>query len=128
MQAEAIAKINNEMESSTNPYIKFVGDYLLGHLEQHPEDAAKILNKDKTIGKSLEEMRKVAEKRKVGNCAVLSDAEGFAVVLKYFQEEAPAKAAPTPAPAKAVKAPPAVEAASAPDETDLDDELAAMLL
>jgi hypothetical protein len=54
------------------------------HLERNPQDAEKILAADKTILKSLDEMKKAAEKKKVGNMAVLTDAEGFSVVFKYF--------------------------------------------
>lgn len=83
MKAKAIEKIRAEMKT-TNPYTLVVGNFLLQHLESNPEAAEKILVQDKTIAKSLEAMRKVAEKKKVGNVAVLTDAEGFAEVLKYF--------------------------------------------
>ncbi|KUO75546.1 MAG: hypothetical protein APF81_27395 [Desulfosporosinus sp. BRH_c37] len=85
MQAKAIEKIQSEMTKDTaNSYVQVVGGFLLQHLRQNPQDAEKILTADKTIGKSLGEMRKAAEKKKVGNCAVLTDPEGFAVVLNYF--------------------------------------------
>lgn len=87
MQAEAIAKLQSEINGSNNPAVQAIGQFLLQHLEQHPEDAGCILNTDKTILKSLEAMRKVAEKKKVGNMAVLSDSEGFAIVLNYFKNE-----------------------------------------
>lgn len=81
----AIAKIQAEMEANkNNAYVQVVGEFLLQHLATNPQDAEKILNQDKTILKSLEEMCKVAKKKKVGNCAVLTDQEGFGVVLKYF--------------------------------------------
>jgi len=81
----AIEKIRAEMDANkNNAYVQVVGEFLLQHLAANPQDAEKILNPDKTILKSLEEMRKVAEKKKVGNCAVLTDQEGFEVVLKYF--------------------------------------------
>ncbi len=104
--ADAIAKINDEMKATkNNPYVLVVGQFLIKHLEANPQDAEKVLNAEKTIAKSLDEMRKVAEKKKVGNCAVLTDAEGFAVVLKYFGINgegkavvAPTTTASTPAP------------------------------
>lgn len=78
-------KIQDEMtQNQQNQYIQGVGQFLLGHLATHPEDAEKIMDQDKTIGKSLSEMERVARTKKSGNCAVLSDAEGFTVVLKYF--------------------------------------------
>jgi hypothetical protein len=84
-EASSMEKLQSEMDKNkSNPYIQVVGNFLLQHLTQNPQDVEKILNSDKTIAKSLDEMRKVAEKKKVGNCAVLTDQEGFEVVLKYF--------------------------------------------
>lgn len=88
MKEKAIKKLQDEMSKNTNPYVQVVGNFLLQHLELHPEAAEKILASDKTVLKSLDEMRKEAEKKKVGNCAVLTDQEGFAIVLKYFGIEA----------------------------------------
>ena len=85
MPAKAIEKLNAEMtQNNTKPYIQLIGGFLLQHLDKNPLDAEKILVADKTISKSFDEMRKAAEKKKVGNCAVLTDQEGFAIVLKYF--------------------------------------------
>lgn len=84
MLNEAIDKIKGEMDKNNNPYIKVVGEFLLQHLNSNPEASGKVLDKEKSIIKSLDEMRKAAEKKKVGNCAVLTDKEGFEVVLKYF--------------------------------------------
>lgn len=87
MQKEAIAKLKTEITDSKNPAVQVIGQFLLQHIEEKPEDAACILKTDKSIMKSLEVMRKVAEKKKVGNMAVLSDDEGFAIVLNYFKAE-----------------------------------------
>ena len=86
MLNRAITKLKTEIEKNKdNPrYIQVVGGFLLQHLDANPGDAEKILDAEKTIEKSLEAMRKEAEKKRVGNCAVLTDREGFAVVLKYF--------------------------------------------
>jgi len=82
---KAIEKLQSEMtQNNANSYIQVVGGFLLQHLSENPQDSEKILGTDKTIGKSLAEMQKEAGKKKVGNCAVLTDQEGFAVVLKYF--------------------------------------------
>lgn len=82
---QAIKKLKEEIQkNSNNSYIQVVGNFLIGYLEQNPESAKSVLAEDKTIAKSLDEMRKEAEKKKVGNCAVLTDQEGFDVVLKYF--------------------------------------------
>jgi len=84
MIEKAVIKIRDEIEKNNNPYVQVVGEFLLKYLNNHPEAAEKIMAEDKTIMKSLDEMRKVAEKNRVGNCAVLTDEEGFKVVLKYF--------------------------------------------
>jgi hypothetical protein len=84
LTTEAVAKLKSEMSSNNNPYVQAVGQFLLQHLDQNPQNAEKISCQDKTIIKSLDEMRKVAEKKKIANCAVLTDTEGFSVVLKYF--------------------------------------------
>lgn len=96
MLNNAISKIQTEIDkNANNTYIQAVGGFLLRYLVENPESAEKILVPDKTIGKSLDEMRKEASKKKVGSCAVLTDQEGFAVVLKYFGIKA---TAPTSAP------------------------------
>lgn len=82
---QAIAKLKSEIEANkNNSYISVVGDFLVQHIQAYPEEAGKVLAEGKTIGKSLDAMRQEAEKKKNGNVAVLTDAEGFAVVLKYF--------------------------------------------
>ncbi|MDF2790463.1 MAG: hypothetical protein K0S80_3564 [Neobacillus sp.] len=81
---KAIEKIKAEMDKEKNPYVQVVGEFLLNHLDKNPNDSEKIRAADKTILKSLEEMRKVASKKKVNNVAVLTPEEGFAVVMKYF--------------------------------------------
>jgi len=92
---QAISKVRSEMTQNTaNSYIQVVGGFLLQHLEVKPQDAEKILAADKTIAKSLTEMRKEAEK-KSGNCAMFTPQEGFTIVLKYFGIDA---VAPTTAP------------------------------
>ena len=85
MLEKANEKLTNEMTSNPNhPYVQAVGQYLLNHLEAQPEHAENILAEDRTILKSLDVMRRFAERKKVGNVAVLTDDEGFAVVLQYF--------------------------------------------
>lgn len=95
----AVEKIRSEMgENANNGYVQVVGGFLLQILEANPESAEKILAEGKTIKGSLDEMQKEARKKQVGNCAVLTDQEGFAVVLKYFGIEEPAAARPVVAP------------------------------
>lgn len=84
MKEKAIGKLKSEMEKEKSSYVQIVGQFLLHQVENNLDAAEKILSKDKSIMKSLDAMRKAAEKQKVGNVAVLSDEEGFAVVLEYF--------------------------------------------
>lgn len=126
MQSEAIAKIKAEMDGNkNNPYIQVIGDFLLRHLEANPEAAEKIMAADKTIGKSLDAMRNEARKKQHKGMAILTDAEGFAIVLNYFGIEGPvyAGAAPAePASQPTITAPPVKPAA--PDfDVKLDDFL-----
>lgn len=85
MLQEAITKLQTEMEQNkSNGYIQLVGDYLIKFLGTNPEAAEKILVEDKTINKSLDHMRKVAEKKMTGNYAMLTPEEGFKAILEYF--------------------------------------------
>lgn len=85
MLDKAITKLRAEMDQkANNPYVQVIGNFLINHVRGNPADAVTIASSDKTIEKSLDEMRREAEKKKVGNCAVLTDDEGFAIVLKYF--------------------------------------------
>lgn len=84
MLENAIKKIKNEMEKENNPYVKVIGEYLLQVVKDNESAAEKILVEDKTIMKSLKEMEKAAQKVKVGNVGILTDEEGYEIVLKYF--------------------------------------------
>lgn len=95
MLNRAIEKIKAEIDKEkNNPYVRVVGEFLLQHLSANQGAAEKIASTEKNILKSLDEMRKAAEKKKVGNCAVLTDQEGFAIVLKYFGIEGVLSTAP----------------------------------
>lgn len=85
MKENAVKKLTDEIEKSKgNAYIEHVGAFLIGHINFHPDDAEKILAEGKTIQGSLAVMRDEAQKKKTGNCAVLTDTEGFEIVLKYY--------------------------------------------
>ncbi|MBU3126771.1 MULTISPECIES: hypothetical protein [Clostridium] len=106
MLEKAIKKLKTEMDSSkNNTYGQVVGGFLIEHLIANPSSAEKILNADKTIGLSLGEMKKVAEKRRIGSCAVLTDQEGFGIVLKYFGIESSITNIPSKIKEPAVEAP-----------------------
>lgn len=82
---KAIAKLQAEMAANLNqPYVQIVGNYLLAHLEENPEHAESLAADDKSIMDSLNVMQRYASAKKVGNVAVLTDAQGFGIVLQYF--------------------------------------------
>ena len=82
-------RIKREMkQKKDNSYIQAIGDYLLKQVEINRDAAEKICNGTKTIEKSLKEVEKVAKKKSVAGCAVLSDSEVFKIVREYYQFEA----------------------------------------
>lgn len=89
MIERAIERIKREMkQKKENSYIQAIGDYLLKQVEINRDAAEKICNGTKTIEKSLKEVEKVAKKKAVAGCAVLSDSEVFKIVREYYQFEA----------------------------------------
>lgn len=84
MITQAINKINAEKQKENNQYVNVISDFLIKYINQDEAAAEKILADGKTIMKSLQAMRKEAEKHKVGGVAMLTDEQGFEVVLKYF--------------------------------------------
>lgn len=85
MVEQAMAKLQAELRvDGVHPYVSAIGNFLLDLLKDNPTVAEKILAENKTIIGSMKEMRKEAEKVKVGNCAVLTDNQGFEIVLKYY--------------------------------------------
>lgn len=106
MLNQAIEKINTEMQQNPNiRYIQVIGNFLLKHLESNPGAAEKVLAQDKTIRKSLNAMRTEAQKNQSDGVAMLTDEEGFTVVLNYFGIETEgiqlvAAPAPVPVPEK----------------------------
>ena len=82
---KAVDKIRDEMVAKTSDnYVQAVGDMLLNYLADNPGAAEQIMSTGKTIAGSLSAMQAAARKKSSGNCAVLTDAEGFAIVLEYF--------------------------------------------
>lgn len=85
MYEQAVEKVMSEMTSNEkHPYVQAIGNYLVKHLGDKPEHAEEILVEGKTVLKSLDAMRRVAQKQAYQGMAMLSDEEGFAVVLAYF--------------------------------------------
>lgn len=82
---QALAKIHEEMDKNKdNEYIQCIGAYLADYLRSNPGAAANIMAEGKTIAGSLDAMRKVAEGKKKENMAVLTPAEGYKAVFKYY--------------------------------------------
>lgn len=88
MIEKAIKKIKAEMEKDKASHIQVVGNYLLKQIEINKAAANAIVKDGKTIKGSVEKMRKEAQKKAVGGCGILTDAEGFEIVRKYFEFEA----------------------------------------
>lgn len=81
----AVMKLRDEMaENAQHSYVQSIGEFLLQHLHERPESASHIMTEGKTIKGSLAAMSDVARKQQVDGCAVLTDEEGYAIVLQYF--------------------------------------------
>lgn len=81
---EAIEMISMEMFDNQNPYVQVVGKFLTDYIKKNPNCGETFVDSKKTLSQSLLVMRKEAEKVKVDNVAVLTDEQGFEIVLKYF--------------------------------------------
>jgi len=93
MIEKAIAKIKAEMEKNKdNGNVQVIGDFLLKQIEINKDAAVGILQEEKTILKSIDEMRKEAlakVKKKTGTqCIAIDPVEGFKIAMKYFSFEA----------------------------------------
>lgn len=93
----AIIKLNAEIDANkSNPYVKVIGDFLKAHIGANPQDAEKIVVAEKTVIKSLDAMKNEAKKNQSNGMAMLTDAEAFAVVFKYYGIEGQAAISPAP--------------------------------
>ena len=103
MKQEAIEKLRTEMGANpSHPYFQVVGTYLIGYLEQHEDFAPNILKEGRTIKDSIGAMQEVAKNNKLGNVGVLTDEQGFQVVVDYFAKDL---VTPTPAVTPETEAP-----------------------
>ncbi|OMF37462.1 hypothetical protein BK133_05240 [Paenibacillus sp. FSL H8-0548] len=86
MLQQALQKLSAEIGAADkkNKYVPVIGGFLINHVRENPDQAALILTKGKTIDGSLAEMAKVAQKEAYKGRAVMSDEDGFNIVLKYF--------------------------------------------
>lgn len=85
MIENAKVKIKEEMDKSTNPYIKAIGGYLLTNIEINKESAKKINTGELTLQKCLKKTEEIARGRAVNGCAVMSDEEVYKIVREYFE-------------------------------------------
>lgn len=100
----AISKLKAEMDGKgTNTYIKLIGEFLIKHIQANPGSVDQILSADKTIAKSLLAMQAEAKKKAVGGMAMLTDEEGFAIVLNYFGLQGLPAAPPQPVEQKSAR-------------------------
>ena len=93
MIEKAIEKIKAEMEKNKdNGNVQVIGNFLLKQIDINKDAAAGILQEEKTILKSIDEMQKEAlakVKKKTGTqCIAMDPVEGFKIVMKYFSFEA----------------------------------------
>jgi len=85
MLQQALQKIQREVtDNPDNGYISYIGAELIKFIRSNEDKASLFLADDKTIQGSLLAMRKVAEKKKSGNMAVLTPDEGMTIVLEYY--------------------------------------------
>lgn len=118
---QAIAKLDEEMEAAKdNGVIVVLANYMIDYVTAHPEAAEAVLAEGKTLAGAFEAMRQEAQKHQKGRCAVLSDAEGFAIVRDYYGIDGDIPAVQMP---KAPIPQPAVAVAPGGIDLDLDDLL-----
>lgn len=79
----AITKLTEEVNAASNPMYQVISEYLVDTMTE--DSARKILTEGKTIAGAVSAMQAAAEKKRVGNCGVLSDNEGFRIVEEYFE-------------------------------------------
>jgi len=85
MLEKAIAKLKTEIDGNkNNPNLKVVGEFLLRQLKSNNAAAEKVVQEDKTIKGSIDKMKETAKTNAVDGCGMLTDEEGFGIVLKYF--------------------------------------------
>lgn len=94
----ALQKISAEVGAADKKqrFVPVVGGFLMNHVRQHPEHAQLILVEGKTIAGSLDAMKAEAQKNAVNGCGMLTDEEGFNVVLRYYGATVEVKAAVPP--------------------------------
>jgi hypothetical protein len=81
----AIGKLQME-KTKANAYESIIADYLMANSGEETLARA-IRKKGKSVKKALAAMTEEAKKMKIGNMAVLTDKQGYAIVRKYYLKE-----------------------------------------
>lgn len=82
MLQQALQKLQKEIgDKAKDSIVQHIGSYMLNYVRSHPEHAAFVLADGKDISGSYKFME--AEARKAST-RVMTDQEGFNLVLKYF--------------------------------------------
>ncbi|MFX3635429.1 MAG: hypothetical protein ACE3L7_04020 [Candidatus Pristimantibacillus sp.] len=91
MLQNALQKLSTEVGSADkkNKFVPVVGGFLINHVRENPEHAALIMADGKSIAGSLEAMKNEAKKQAVNGFGMLTDEEGFNVVLQYYGIDVP---------------------------------------
>lgn len=85
MLDQAITKINTEIQEKNQMHITKVGEFLKDYLKMDPNAAEKITQEGKTIQSSIKAMRDKAKESAVDGVAMLTEEEGFEIVLTYYE-------------------------------------------
>lgn len=86
---QALNKVRAEMEAQkSNQTVQIVGAFVMKQIECNPLAAARVLVEGKTIAGSIDKMKQKAQSRQSGGVGVLTDDEGFKIVMEYYQIDA----------------------------------------
>ncbi len=93
MLQQALQKLNAEISSADkkHKYIPVVGGFLINHVRNNPDHANLIMAEGKTLAGSVQAMAAEAKKIAFQGCGVLTDEDGFNIVLRYFGIDVPKK-------------------------------------
>lgn len=86
MLQKAMQKLQAEIGAADKKhmYVPAIGGFLMQHLKEHPEHAELIAADGKSIAGSVNAMQEEARKIAVGGKAMITDEEGFVIVLQYY--------------------------------------------
>jgi hypothetical protein len=87
MIRDALLKLQGEITAADkhDEVSKGIGAFLIDHLHGNHEDAHKFMTEGKSLSGCVKAMADEASKmKKIGNMVRITDAQGFAMALKYF--------------------------------------------